>query len=75
MSRKLPVLTGEDVFRALGRGGFHVHHVKGGHHSLRHPGWPALLGSPGHETRVPRVAAAPTLSRVGSGRTGREGAS
>ncbi len=38
MSRRLPALTGQDVLRALVRGGFYVHHVKGSHHSLRHPG-------------------------------------
>jgi predicted RNA binding protein YcfA (HicA-like mRNA interferase family) len=37
MSRRLPALTGHDVLRALMRGGFYVHHVKGSHHSLRHP--------------------------------------
>jgi predicted RNA binding protein YcfA (HicA-like mRNA interferase family) len=37
MSRRLPALTGHDVLRALIRGGFYVHHVKGSHHSLRHP--------------------------------------
>ena len=37
MSRRLPALTGHDVLRALTRGGFYVHHVKGSHHSLRHP--------------------------------------
>ena len=37
MSRRLPACTGLDVLRALERGGFYVHHVKGSHHSLRHP--------------------------------------
>lgn len=37
MSRRLPALTGHDVLRALTRGGFFVHHVKGSHNSLRHP--------------------------------------
>ena len=36
MSRRLPACTGHDVLRALERGGFYVHHVKGSHHSLRH---------------------------------------
>lgn len=42
MSRGLPAVTGDDVLRALKRAGFHVHHVKGSHHSLRHPAKPAL---------------------------------
>ena len=36
MSRRLPACTGHDVLRALERGGFYVHHMKGSHHSLRH---------------------------------------
>jgi predicted RNA binding protein YcfA (HicA-like mRNA interferase family) len=36
MSRRLPACTGLDVLRALERGGFYVHHVKGSHYSLRH---------------------------------------
>ena len=42
MSRRLPACTGLDVLRALARGGFYVHHVKGSHHSLRHPERPEL---------------------------------
>ena len=42
MSRRLPALTGHDVLGALTRGGFHVHHVKGSHHSLRHAERPEL---------------------------------
>jgi predicted RNA binding protein YcfA (HicA-like mRNA interferase family) len=42
MSRRLPACTGLDVLRALERGGFYVHHVKGSHHSLRHPERPEL---------------------------------
>jgi predicted RNA binding protein YcfA (HicA-like mRNA interferase family) len=42
MSRRLPACTGLDVLCALERGGFYVHHVKGSHHSLRHPQKPEL---------------------------------
>ena len=42
MSRRLPACTGLDVLRALERGGFYVHHVKGSHYSLRHPERPQL---------------------------------
>jgi predicted RNA binding protein YcfA (HicA-like mRNA interferase family) len=36
MSGKLPALTGDDVIRALQRGGFSVVRVRGSHHFLRH---------------------------------------
>ena len=42
MSRRLPACTGLDVLRALERSGFYVNHVKGSHHSLRHPDKPEL---------------------------------
>ena len=42
MSRRLPALTAREVVQALQRGGFYVHHVKGGHYSLRHPDRPHL---------------------------------
>ena len=42
MSRRLPACTGQDVLRALERGGFYVHHTKGSHHSLRHADKPEL---------------------------------
>jgi len=42
VSRRLPACTGHDILRALERGGFSVHHVKGGYHSLQHSEKPAL---------------------------------
>ena len=36
MSRP-PALKAPEIIRALQRGGFFVHHVKGSHHYLRHP--------------------------------------
>jgi predicted RNA binding protein YcfA (HicA-like mRNA interferase family) len=42
MSRRLPATTGQGVLRALERAGFYVHHIKGSHHSLRHPDRPEL---------------------------------
>ena len=42
MRRRLPACTGFDALRALERSGFYVHHVKGSHHSLRHPDKPEL---------------------------------
>jgi predicted RNA binding protein YcfA (HicA-like mRNA interferase family) len=37
MSERLPALTGAEFIQALGRGGFAVARVRGGHHFLRHP--------------------------------------
>ena len=51
MSRRLPACTGLDVLRALERGGFYVNHVKGSHHSLRHPDRP---GAPRRRARSPQ---------------------
>jgi len=66
MSRKLPVLTGEDVLRALKRGGFYVHHVKGSHHSLRHPSKPALrVVVPVHRHELPRGTLAAIIKQAG----------
>ncbi len=36
MSRRLPALTARDVIRALERGGFFLHHARGGHRFYRH---------------------------------------
>ena len=33
---QLPVLTAVQVLKALERGGFFVHHVKGSHYAIRH---------------------------------------
>ena len=41
MSR-VPSLKAPEVLRALQRGGFLVHHVKGSHHYLRHPDKPGV---------------------------------
>jgi predicted RNA binding protein YcfA (HicA-like mRNA interferase family) len=38
----LPAVTSAATLRALERGGFFVHHVKGSHHYLKHPERPAL---------------------------------
>ena len=54
MSRRLPATTGQGVLRALLRAGFHVHHVKGSHHSLRHPDRPELrVVVPVHKKDLP----------------------
>jgi predicted RNA binding protein YcfA (HicA-like mRNA interferase family) len=43
MSGRLPALTPQAVLRALQRGGFFVHHVRGSHHYLKHPKKPGML--------------------------------
>lgn len=39
----LPVVRPRQLIRALERAGFFVHHVRGSHYYLRHPGKPGLL--------------------------------
>ena len=40
MSQRLPALKPRDVFRALTRAGFELHHVTGSHYILKHPAKP-----------------------------------
>ena len=42
MNRRLPAVSRHDVVRAMERGGVYVHHMKGSHCALRHPGRPPL---------------------------------
>ena len=42
MSATLPALKPREFLRALGRGGFFVHHVTGSHYILKHPKNPGL---------------------------------
>ena len=42
MSRRLPALKPKDVFRALTRAGFYLHHTAGSHYYLKHPDKPML---------------------------------
>ncbi len=50
MSR-LPSLKAPEIIRALKRGGFFVHHVKGSHHYLRHPDRPGVQVAIFHHRR------------------------
>jgi len=36
----LPVVTPRKLIRALEQAGFYLHHIKGGHHYLKHPNIP-----------------------------------
>jgi predicted RNA binding protein YcfA (HicA-like mRNA interferase family) len=48
MSARLPALKSKDVFRALNRAGFYLHHTTGSHYYLKHPENPACeLRCPG----------------------------
>ncbi len=42
MSGRLPALKSKDVFRALNRAGFLLHHTTGSHYILKHPEKPGL---------------------------------
>jgi len=42
MSEHLPALRPIKVLKALQRAGFYIHHTKGSHHILKHPGKPDL---------------------------------
>ena len=41
--RRLPALKPREVLKALKRAGFFVHHTRGSHYYLKHPGKPGLL--------------------------------
>ncbi len=43
MSRRLPSLTPRRAIRALERGGFVLHRVRGAHYQFTHPDDPSLL--------------------------------
>jgi predicted RNA binding protein YcfA (HicA-like mRNA interferase family) len=42
VSKRLPALTPKDVFRALQRSGFYLHHATGSHYYLKHPEKPGV---------------------------------
>ena len=65
MSRRLPATTGQGVLRTLERTGFYTHHVKGSHHSLRHP---ELRVVPVHKRDLPPGTLRSSISRNYPGR-------
>ena len=55
MSGRLPALKPKDVFRALQRAGFYLHHTTGSHYILKHPDKPALrVTLPWHDRDLKR---------------------
>ncbi|MGN6583097.1 MAG: type II toxin-antitoxin system HicA family toxin [Rhizobiaceae bacterium] len=51
--RRLPVVKGKAVLRALRNAGFELRHVRGSHHVLTHPGPPRRMVSvPVHRNRT-----------------------
>jgi predicted RNA binding protein YcfA (HicA-like mRNA interferase family) len=42
MSQQLPALRPAKILKALQRAGFYIHHIKGSHHFLKHPGKPGV---------------------------------
>jgi predicted RNA binding protein YcfA (HicA-like mRNA interferase family) len=51
--RRLPVVKGKAVLRALQKAGFEIRHVRGSHHVLTHPGPPRRMVSvPVHGNRI-----------------------
>ena len=66
MSRRLPAVKPSEVLRALGRGGFFVHHVSGSHYVLKHPGKPHLrVTVPYHNRDLKRGTLASILEQAG----------
>jgi predicted RNA binding protein YcfA (HicA-like mRNA interferase family) len=66
VSRQLPALRPAKVLRALERAGFYIHHTKGGHHILRHPGRPQLrVTLPMHSSDLKRKTLASIIDQAG----------
>jgi predicted RNA binding protein YcfA (HicA-like mRNA interferase family) len=61
-TKRLPVVSGKAVLRALQRAGFNLRNVRGSHHVLTHPGPPQRMVSvPVHGNRPVPIG---TLSAV-----------
>jgi predicted RNA binding protein YcfA (HicA-like mRNA interferase family) len=65
--RRLPVVKGKAVLRALQKAGFELRHVRGSHHVLTHPGPPRRMVSvPVHGNRtIPVGTLAAILEEAG----------
>ena len=66
MSKHLPALRPSQVLRALERGGFYVHHVKGSHYYLKHPAKQQLrVTLPFHGTDLKRRILTSIIDQAG----------
>jgi predicted RNA binding protein YcfA (HicA-like mRNA interferase family) len=66
MSQHLPALRPVKVLKALQRGGFYVHHIKGSHHFLKHPDRPDLrVTVPVHSDDLKRKTLASIIDQAG----------
>jgi predicted RNA binding protein YcfA (HicA-like mRNA interferase family) len=66
MSGRLPALRPKDVFRALQRAGFYLHHSTGSHYYLKHPDKPALrVTVPWHNRDLKRGTLASIIEQAG----------
>lgn len=66
MSARLPALKPKDVFRALTRAGFFLHHTTGGHYYLKHPEKPGMrVTLPWHNKDLKRGTLASIVDQSG----------
>ena len=66
MSRRLPALKPKDVFRALTRAGFFLHHSTGSHYYLKHPEKPTRrVTLPWHNKDLKRGTLASIIEQAG----------
>jgi predicted RNA binding protein YcfA (HicA-like mRNA interferase family) len=66
MSGRLPALKPKDVYRALQRAGFYLHHTTGSHYILKHPDKPALrVTLPWHNRDLKRGTLASIIEQTG----------
>ena len=62
----LPVVTSRQLIRDLEGAGFSVHHIRGGHHYLRHPAKPGILVTvPSHSRDLKRGTLRSILRQAG----------
>ena len=66
MSQHLPALRPAKVLKALQRAGFFIHHTKGSHYYLKHPGKPELrVTLPMHNTELKRKTLTSIIDQAG----------
>jgi predicted RNA binding protein YcfA (HicA-like mRNA interferase family) len=66
MSGRLLALKPKEVFRALQRAGFYVHHTTGSHYILKHPDKPGIrVTLPWHNRDLKRGTLASVIEQAG----------